>query len=334
MSERSDSTPYCAGLPLASERPLSEPETAELNRLLTRSRRRTILCLSALPIGWAAVTAAVSLAPSFTYSNVVIPVAIIAMIAATPILLLLARDGFRLAGAARRGLTAGRVQRFSGVLNLATLFDSTAMALLSRRLLRDDPDGEQDVEVLVGANAVWTANGERPRRWLFAQIASVTKSPEFAATAAEWMEPMTDPDGTTTWWNRRSLSGAEQGELAAHMARARRAVVVYVLINAYFLVQAVLHAGRKEWALLAVYVAVCFWFGQRLRGMTSNLLRLRRDAALGAVAIVRTEDNEPTGEDPAETGPLLSAPTEFLPFSRLIWSHGGEAAPWRRSRRR
>jgi hypothetical protein len=325
---------FCAGFPRVEGRPLTDEERGVLTRALRQRRRRAWSWLVAMVVGWAGVSALVGLAPKMPGSGTVFPMLIIAAILATPILIVLARDDFRLARAMRKGLTSGRVHRFAGVLNpTVAVYDATATRLLAKKLLRLDTDGEQSIEILADAGLVWRVNDVRTRRWLAATLSEVAPTPDFAATAAEWVQPFTSPEGETTWWNQRALTEEEHGELRKHIASIFRPAPIWVIFNVYIIAGLVAGAWRTEPFPFFIWLAFAVWMDFRVARTIPHVLVLRRDLRVSAVAIVRAEAKGETGEERGPGAAELTAATEFLPYSRLIWSHDGEPAAWRRSRR-
>src|SRR5579871_1592542 len=187
-------TLWCAGLPFASLRDLSSEEIGILLSEIGSCRLRTVVLICALP-----VTLLLSFSLTFIVGMLRTPqdllfqltdlFALLLLCIGIPVQLIL---GWRWAQRWRNlglDMRSGRVQRFEGVLDEAFPLDHTQKNLLAARLLLLDATHVQWVEVLPSSRMVWRVNGQSPRSWVGAIASRVASTPEFAAIAAQWLEP-------------------------------------------------------------------------------------------------------------------------------------------------
>lgn len=330
MNETGESTLYCAGLPLDGERELTADERGVLERDRRLLRRRAWAFLVAPFLIYLPLLAVLATLAGDAAGDTVMIIGLVLLVAACPILILLARDAFRLARALRRGLASGRVQRFAGTLHPAVAaFDDAAARLVARRDLGPESDTEQTLDILADAMLVWQVNGKRPRRWTWAACAVVTDTPDYASTAAEWVRPWTDPDGETNWWNHRDMTGAEHKELRAHISGVGKRFLGGFLVNAYILAFFITGDWRESpWTFVPLLLFIA-WADSRALANILAVFRVRRDICIGKVVIFRPGMEASGSEAEAPPGPT----TEFLPFSGLLWTHDGQPAPWRKAAR-
>lgn len=315
MNPDPNTTLYYDGLPLVGERELTGEERTALRKMARRGRWTGCLLALVAPTGFLLGMAALSLVAETWWTKAVSILLFVAGLAIA-FVILQSRDNLRAARAMRASLKTGRVQQFG---------KAEAPPLAFEEWSEDDESGEDEVEepttsieILAAGGLLWRVNGRPPFRYRPVETTAVPNPPDFAATAAEWMQPWTDPHGTTTWWNERDLSTAERAELRRHTRRAALPYIFLPFLTAY--VGIGYFAGDLRESLFTSLWMLAFvgWADYRAVRALPHALRVRRDAKLGKVAIFRAE---------AEHGPV----TEFLPFSRLVWTQDGHPAAWRRT---
>ena len=187
-------------------------------------------------------------------------------------------------------------------------------------------------ELLPRSGRVWSLDDARLEGWVSAAPREVADLPAFAGLAAQWVEPVSAPDGTVVHVNQRSLSEAERGELL----RARRKLCLRPMLLAALLTGWCLTvllacaltgsfpAGHNGVSLVLLAAATVLCDLNAARTLRLGW-RLGRDLRLGRVGIIRRPGE--AGGDAA--GGVLGEPMEVLPHSGLLWSRAGEPAPWR-----
>lgn len=345
-----DAREWCAGLPLVQRRPLQADEL----RILRLQALRLFLQGIAIPAGCAVLLAACFRAVSAAMedsawpSAVVVPLIIgtvFLVLAGPPISLILAYDRIRRAVHVRRDLRAGFVKHFVGTVDLDAYEEETLLALWKAGLI--SPQAPQCwIEVLPGSRRVWKVQGEIVKGWILAPSREVADTPEYAAIAAQWVEPFSPSRDGRVPVGHREMSAQEIDELRRYARRLwPRLVPAAAFFTLLVLGRLALHAFTPEasraapssWSALSVIAAL--WFDYRLVMGVINARRLLRAAQIGRVLIFRLERGPQNDEDGAPTAPgevsaeVTTDPftVELLPVSRWVWTEDGRAAGWRRT---
>ena len=312
---QNDISVWCVGLPLESRRPLTPEECAELHHESRRDQWRGIAAIVLIPVMsfafmlMGALTSLLSIPDELSGG-----VALIAGFILLPIAILKANDWFGARKLARRDLKAGTVSRFVGSIGLLI--------------------GPQVIEVLDGSDRLWRRNLSLVKQSTILPRTEAAATPDFAAIAAEWVQPLAPGQPDAPYVSDREMTGTEQTELNGIIRRLRwdrwvwlvamNLLVVVILIGAA-------DAGRGPDPNSVVFVVLLF--GSTAYGDYRWLRRLQlassltRDLRVGRILIARMP--LPPGSDETHA-PALSAPEEFLPHSQALWTVDGLPAPWRR----
>lgn len=315
------------------ERVLAPEEQAELRGRLQVFRRRGQWAIGAIPVGLALLAAAVPLL-EYAGLSVLLPALPLIAVALLPSLVLAARDCLRLARELKQDFQAARVERYEGNVGSAPRTDPTLQRLLRAGLFQNDSQSVQWLEVLPASGLVWRANGAAPKRWLRAVRAETASVPDYAAIAAEWVEPVDHSREDALHVGRRELSQAEQAELKCHLKRltVRPTALTLVLTGwlGWIAWSALVPRGTPlEEQPLPLIAALLMLTGQAYFNLIRCVRlgkRFARDLRAGGVVIVRTPRTQP---GPVEMDGRLSPPDEFLLTSGILWNQAGIPAPWR-----
>lgn len=302
MNHRQTTT-WCAGLPRSGVRPFTEDERAAIRALSARLLWQVALGILLTPLMVVALLAAISLQGSASrLAGITGLLTALSPAAATVIV----RDAWR-----RRAA-------------LKTDLDRSEMWILIRP--EDQPPGPfHSMEMLPASQTAWLVDGQRPKKWLPAETSEVANTPEYAATAAEWVEPSNPSDEASPRFNHREISAAERDEIERHLHRLRWSsapvAILVTLWAAFRLTLAVLYQTVPSpffliWLAGTSMVDLNLYKRWRLAG------RLTLDLRAGRIVIARRPVNEEGQEG-------LSAPIEVLPQSRLVWTQSGQPAAWR-----
>jgi hypothetical protein len=311
-TEDQHTTVWLAGLPMAGTRPLTDGERAVLKRMARRCLWTFILALFLSPtlflgilIG-SAVFHIESLADSPAFSSI-----LLLTFCSPAVAVLVARDASRKRKGIRGDLKDGTVW----------VFERPAEQGISKFAR---------IEILPVSEVLWTLDGVPTTKWKRAVPGEASATPEYAATAAEWVAPAIPEDDRSPHFNDRELASAELVELRRHIRRIRWGSVPWAFgLDAWLLLAwwsadfsaTPRHPVKPEpvayfaclLALLWTLLAIAQW---------RHAARLARDAAIGRAVIVRV---------PVTVGDTttLSDVMEYLPVSRVDWSIAGKPARWR-----
>ena len=177
------------------------------------------------------------------------------------------------------------------------------------------------VEVLPRSGMLWTYNGRPTVQPMFVARSRTSEAPQHARMAANFVKPVEGVAGVFS--HQRPLDENEREELRSYVTAVsplRLGIALAMLLSGAGLIAAALRpldlivmiggAG-----LLLIGIARLFDLTSRMR-----LLRQLRHDERESVAVIVREGQE--GE--------LSAPIEFLPYSRRIWTKDGAPALWRK----
>ncbi|MCC2672887.1 MAG: hypothetical protein K0Q72_5359 [Armatimonadetes bacterium] len=316
-------TAWCAGFPQSGQRQLEYPELQEVTRQATRFTRQAWGSLAAGPGLFALLLVALGISALSGRVPGWLSMLLVLDFLYTPLGVMLGRDWLLRAAALRKDAAEGWVRQYAGHLNPADPPDEIRARLLRRQFLDSDPRPQQWFEVLPHSCRVWTANGRRAATWISAPPNLVAVVPDYAATAAEWVEPATHAGGEGMHVNMRELSPTEIQELDRHRRRlVLRPLVPALLFTLWATMPLAMGtAGDYPFGLFVVG-GFAVWSWLSFSRVVALAGRVKRDLEGGRVVIVRRET--PGAE-------ALSAAEEFLPESGLPWSAGERPASWRMS---
>ncbi len=238
----------------------------------------------------------------------------------------------------RKDLADDRVRIFRGRITMDTGhgYSGYTGALVSLKILKDEPETIQTLVMMAGSGRIARANGTPPKLLEIVEVVETATPPTAAASAAhpDWMHEVgrTDEDAPILM-NRRELSASECSELrilAANLARGLAAVTLVatagMAIVAWY---GCTHPALELFSLPIFYlgcaVALFLWWVHidRMR----EAAQLRRAAKIGYLLILRGPDarrrrsKNPTPEDVVME--ILPAPKD------KIWSVNDKPAAWR-----
>jgi len=329
------STLWCAGLPLVAQLPLAEADRRALRREAALLLVAGMVCAPLSVILFLAGLAifAIAVSDAGNEGTPVVWVLFFGALALVGVLFVVARESFRRAKGLRGDLRAGEKLRFEGTLAEATL-DETLARLLCKRLLRNDAQ-PQWLEILPASRRIWRANDRPVRSWIVASWAETAEQPEVAHIAAQWLEPIGVIGDFDMQQGRRELSAEEMEELR-RCAKGlwRKPLLPALLLSLWSFPLAgyaiVSHKWPAGWggimlALLTVSaVLLDYDLYQRLRQARC----IGRDLADGFVIILNARADEEKGAEDAAPGEEHLY--EGLLHSGLLWTEDGRAAGWRK----
>lgn len=326
----------CAGLPFVECRTLGQDERASVRRRAARLRWMALAVLLAEFGSFATIVMLFSRLPSTPtpqltlYEEMLLGVAAVVVFVGLPASLVAARRFFVKGRLFSRALGDGSVLQFKGHINWGDWTDRSVANLVRRKCIAMGEEGEYTLEVYSGAPILYSLNGAAVRNVVPVEItraASRPQSPVELAVPASWYEAP-PPENI----ERRRQSASETDELMTYASQFpnRAAVLRY---GAAHMLAAVVVAGmawshRTELGTLGAAVfltgAIVYLVNKsRLLIRAKRLSRLYlADANLGWVLIAK----------PKEEGQSLTAITEFLPISGLVWTIAGRPAGWRNRR--
>lgn len=310
---------WLRGLPFAGDRPMTDDERATVERMMRRSRRNVLLYILLTPASIALFVLVLSYISAESPLLYAIGVAIVSSPAVS---ILGIRDELKRSRGLRRDLRLGTISVFVSAFEADDFYE----------VLNDDgtyeavTPQEQRIEILPGSERLWSVNQVRHAKWQVEHRTAVAATPEYAASAADWVTPVDPGNPDAPHLNYRDMSAAEKAEVARHIRRLRRRTVPVTL-------------GVNVWLSMGVFAAIyehrlprIFTFYLLAIGvlvsdfLTINdwllALRLRRDLRNRRIVIARM----PLG--PSGTAGLSEA-VEILPSSRMNWTARGQAAAWR-----
>lgn len=314
-------TAWCAGFSLTGRRELAPAEIADLDALAKRLGGQVwvsallgpgVFLLLSFAAGIFAVRGGVP--------NWLVALLLFALLFA-PLGFILARDSFLRSRSLRQDIAGGSVQQFTGAVDPSAGSDEIRERLVRRHMLTPDPRITQGLELLPASQLIWTVNGRRTQGWISAKSSVVARVPEYAAMAAQWVEPAQHPGGEGMHINFRDLSSAEREELQRHWKKLLLRPLGSALILSVWVGVALamgIGQGSSFGTAMVGAFAVWSWFG--VYRMLKIARTVRRDAAAGRVVIVRRA---------LAPGQELSPAEEYLPQSGIPWSAGERPAPWR-----
>jgi hypothetical protein len=224
----------------------------------------------------------------------------------------------------------GLVSVYRGILAERNGLEPTQLGLLSTHLLRLDPGESQTIELLKNSRVVWRVNGLPTKRTIQPTLTEVAATPQFAAIAAQWLEPVSRHEKSILYGGKRELSDNEKRELRRFVQRLVTRPATSSLPVAFLsltLAANLYHAHEIDRDLY-------FWFFL-LGGFYNVMLYLfqirqaRRfgdDLRVGYVGIRRIGPSDPVAMTDEPSEPDI----EFLPVTGMLWTKSGEPAVWRR----
>lgn len=343
---------WCAGLPLASRRPLDDAERARIaaqaSRLMNLLVAIAMLAVATLawPFVFAATPGGNALFQSFTWAGLLWFASWVLFL---PACLVLGRDVRRNWARRAADLRAGEAFVFAGRVP-----DEPQRTREQRRLIRLGaltpwPNEDQQLVVFATSRSVHVLDSRGRDRFLPAWVHEVAPAPAYAYRVRLPQNFLRVAEQPELQFERRSLAEGEVAELRAYVRQLRRIefsqvlaalLVVYAISRAIAWTRTPVAPERALGdALSAAFAAfVGGWmmklFAKRLRFSA----RLARDVATGwALTLKRNE----TGDVPAPASstpppseilspsPPDAPPVEFLPHSGAVWMDRGRPARWR-----
>lgn len=307
---------WLAGVPVTGERRLSEDERVELaafQREIAIAVARTYGGFLAL-IVWAIVSQTFQFDLILQWSPILL------------LLLFIARGGGMRAAAMLHWLRDLRIDARdpavlvgSGPVAESFIAVKTIGGPEQLTVFRDQET--LTVEVLPRSGMLWTYNGRRTVQPMFVARSRTSAAPQHARMAANFVKPVEGAAGVFS--HQRPLDENEREELRSYLTGVpplRLGIALAMLLFGAGLIATALRpidviviiggAG-----LLLIGMARLFDLASRMR-----ILRLLRNDERESVAVIVREEQE--GE--------LSAPIEFLPYSRRLWTKDGAPALWRK----
>jgi hypothetical protein len=306
MDTRPQTTTWCEGLPRTAIRPLADDERIAIRRLAARALWQFALGLAIVPAMILALMASISIAgPLSKLTGITGFLTALSPVAA----ILIARDAWRRRAALLTDLRSGEIWVFERL-------DGQPGAPFGR------------LDTLPASQIAWLVDGHRPRKWTPAETTDVANTPEYASTAAEWVEPSDPADASSPRFNHREMAPAERDEIQRHVRRLRwSSTPVVVLMNVYAALRLAgaffTHTLPAPW--FVVWFAGTALVDVNLYRRCKIAARMTSDLNAGRIVIARVpvKDGQP-GE--------LSDPVEILPRSRTVWTQSGRPAGWRVAR--
>ncbi|HLK61309.1 MAG TPA: hypothetical protein VKU00_32465 [Chthonomonadaceae bacterium] len=324
---------WCAGLQRTGDRPLTKEEMEALDREAQQLRVRGIAMCCVVPISLLLIIALLREAQA---RNEVIPVGVTLLsvslfliLAGIPVEILLAMRWMGRSQSLWADIREGSIWLFKGRLDEVFPMDATQKALLAAQLLHLDGEEIQWIELLPISRRVWRVNGIAPRAWLRASASEVALTPEFAAIAAQWLEPLGRNEEGVVYGGQRELSSSERIELRRHIRRMwtrplSASLPIFILL-CYELVRYLQQnhtLQSDQFSRVALLGIGVLFFATLLTFRIRQAQRFREDMETGYVAIRRVVESETKASEPE---------IEFLPASGMLWTRAGEPAAWRRS---
>lgn len=331
-------TLWCAGLPYAGDRTLTEEERRALEtRIRVMNRVGICLLICLFPSVVVAVSLLRPLADRMPTSQspasqiVVTSYLLFFVLLGTGIALQvycgqkLLRHSYQLKSACK----AGVLLVFQGVLTERLRLETTQNALLSNHRLQLDPHQIQTLELFAAIGVLWRVNGVEVRRWIRPVLKEVASPPSFAAIAAEWLEPVGKNEESILYGGKRELSENEKRELETFVRRLTTRPTTSSLPISLLSFGLAAHLYSSH----AVEGDPMFWFF--VTGGISNMLlylfqirqamRFGDDLKVGYVGIRRIKATDASVLQDSEEPDI-----EFLPVTGMLWTKSGEPAVWRR----
>jgi len=326
------STLWCAGLPLVARLPLAEADRRKLQREERLLRVSGIFCLIFTPLAFLGYLLFIVEGRDANWSSALIFFGMIGLFGLVPLSIAIAWQNLRRAKDLRGDLREMIKLRFEGTLHDAPL-DETLLILLRKRLLRNDAQ-PQWLEILPVSHRIWRANDRPARGWIVATWAETAEQPEVARTAAGWLEPIGVIGDFDMQQGRRELSAEEMDELRRYAKGLwRKPLLPALLLSLWCFPLLGYMAHTRHWPesggfWFAVLIIVTIATDLRLLVNLARARRIGRDLAGGFVIILNARaDEEKVAEDAAPGEEHLY---EGLPHSGLLWTEDGRAVGWRK----
>ncbi len=330
-------TEWCAGLPLIGQRPFEPEEQEYLQRLAQRLRWYGLVALLLYPlliavsgvIAWATTSSAAQGLAGMVLAAVVL------LCFYGPFLLIIVRDTMGRSKVLLEDLRCGYVKQFAGMMSPDVGTEATLIKLRQARIVPRTGTGHWSLEMLPASRRVWRVQEQRVKPWIIANVVEVAQTPEMAAIAAQWLQPVTRKDDETLLGGRRALSQAERDELlryARHAwTRPLPGAIGFTLWAGVRISSLLLHPLLNtgiNWIFFTLFVFFTLLMDVALVMQVLLSRKLRQDAQAGHVIIVGVEKNAQSvsPETPANTVPMIR---EVLPHAKREWTQEGRPAVWR-----
>jgi hypothetical protein len=324
---------WFAGLPAVERIGVTERDVARLHRIATRRRAGGWFLIFAFPSllavtvfallfnGWLVAWMSESGVGSTTLGILALGVmaASLAFLLSLPVSLLLAREAFRRARAARMAILRAEVTRCRGPVEDLIVDRRTWKRLDEAGLLDHD---EIEIDVIEDSGILWRVGAVEIEPWLELRRGETTETPEYAWIASRWTRP-TELDQESVHFNRRRLSDDEIAELADCMPRLSPMRVAFVVALNALAAWKIFHwlAGSATPIEPLLVTALAVWADVEIARLWLHRHRFGVDLAEGWVALVRMPEDE-------QSEGITFA--EFLPESGAEWTVDGAPAAWRR----
>ncbi len=221
-------TLWCAGLPYAEDRLLSELERSEIQHNMRRLNRYCwLLAMSVVPTLAISICAGPVLLgkqyQTLTSNDIernTLYVSILGFSCISfAIEIYLAIRALKHKWDLASDVQTGLVSVYRGVLAERNRLEPTQLGLLATHLLRLDSSEKQTIELLKTSRVVWRVNGLPTKRTIQPTLTEVAATPPFASIAAQWLEPVSRHEKSILYGGKRELSDNEKRELRRFVRR-------------------------------------------------------------------------------------------------------------------
>ncbi len=209
-----ETTEWCMSLPLVQRRKLDAQERQLLQRQLRLLRWRVpgiLLSFAAIYGGIYAIAQAVSSTEQDRQIAVTLGYVVFYFVFA-PAMLLLLYDVFRRRKAWWSELNAQEVKRFAGIFQPEPGAKALLQTLRHSRFTPDKATGMWSIETLGPCGRLCRVQDHPVKVWKNMPFVRVAQTPEVAAIAAQWLQPV-QHDGEENLYGQREMSPCEQEEL-------------------------------------------------------------------------------------------------------------------------
>ena len=306
-------------------RKLLPEEKAELFRRGTRSLAAGCALLLPAPILFLVSLGALALVsgPDGSINARAVGVMVL-MLVVLPLMLVIGSQSYRQGSRMRLDARRGEVYQFQPI--------SPDQPPITGAEAREQPSW---FEVLPTTRLIWRTETGLPPAQKTVDFVAVADTPERAATAAQWTEPLDPVQAPGLEVNHRELTAAERNELLRHIHQValtplRAAVPLTLWAGAvlYLAAQAGRFPAGYRLASFLLLLAVTAIADLAAVIGFRTAWKLRKDHHVGRVIIVRLSQSDNQATEQVGTAEL-SPPSEFLPFSRRSWTFAGHPVHWR-----
>jgi hypothetical protein len=391
-SPATDEVEWCLDLPFLQNRPFTAAETFELQQEAKSLQRVGCLMGCSLPCGLIAtmvvLTLLFELLRNVTFLKTVLPYLVIPLgILPLALFAVKSSENYERGKRLKQDLRAGHMVQYGGPCDALWEIRLSEAGIPPPRLIAEPQGDEQSpprdsqppdaspptqaapevvIEVLAHSRRLWKINGVPLSGWEIVGSSRVASTPELAAMAAAWVEPLDITQGTKDGLqeisprqhNQRELSVSEKDELKQRIRQMiKRPFWKTLLFSSWLgvplaacLITATPIKVERGAYFLMFCCAYC-WF--TLITTLRHTTRLNKDCENGYVAILNVPIEALSSEGlqrlspeevhafqhntPAETTDSISQPPrvktvilEILPKSGWLWTEDGKASEWRK----